>query len=84
MRNLSIPLVVGSLNIEVSAYDIEFSVDYVEFYINGEKRKTDSLSPYRFANWEEKGLFGKYIIKVIAYDTAGNQNSDEITVWKLF
>jgi len=84
VRNLSIPLVVGSLNIEVSAYDIEFSVDYVEFYINGEKRKTDSLSPYRFANWEEKGLFGKYIIKVIAYDTAGNQNSDEITVWKLF
>jgi hypothetical protein len=82
VRNLSIPLVIGSLNIEVSAYDNEFSVDYVDFYINGEKRKTDSLSPYRFNNWEEKGLFGKYTIKAVAYDTAGNQNSDEIIVWK--
>jgi hypothetical protein len=82
VRNLSIPLIIGSLNIEVSAYDNEFLVDYVEFYINGEKRKTDSLSPYRFTNWVEKGLFGKYTIKAIAYDTAGNQNSDEIIVWK--
>ena len=84
VRNLSIPLIIGSLSIEVSAYDYEFSVDFVEFYINGEKKKIDSLSPYRFTNWDENGLFGKYTIKAIAYDTAGNQNSDEITVWKLF
>jgi len=84
VRNLSIPLIVGSLNIEVSAYDNEFSVDYVEFYINSEKKETDSLSPYRFTNWHENGLFGKYTIKAVAYDTAGNQNSDEITIWKLF
>ena len=59
-------------------------MDYVEFYINGEKRKADSFAPYRFPNWDEKGLFGEYTIKAVAYDQAGNQNSDEITVWRLF
>jgi len=84
VRNLSYPFIIGSFSIEASAYDNESSVDYVEFYINGEKRKTDSFAPYRFPNWDEKGLFGKYTIKAVAYDKAGNQNSDEITVWRLF
>ena len=83
-RDFSFPLIIGAFTIEVSAYDNESGVNHVDFYINGIKRETDSFSPYKFANWQESKLFGEYTIKVVAIDEFGFQDSDEITVWRIF
>ena len=83
-RDLSFPLIIGAFNIVATAYDNESGIDHVDFYINEEKRSTDDISPYKYANWQEFRLFGKYTIKVVAVDKFGFQNSDEITVWKIF
>ncbi|MBN2604069.1 MAG: hypothetical protein JXA91_08065, partial [Candidatus Thermoplasmatota archaeon] len=83
-RDLSFPLIIGAFNIVATAYDNESGIDHVDFYINGEKRSTDDISPYKYSNWQESRLFGKYTIKAVAIDKFGFQSSDEITVWKIF
>jgi hypothetical protein len=80
----SVPLatiIIGYLQIEVEARDAESGIDRVEFYVDGRIVKTDTEEPYTCVFTESPGL---HVIRVTAYDGAGNSASDSITVWKLF
>ena len=70
-------IIIGKITIEVGAYG-ENGIDRVEFYIDGVLKDTDTEYPYEWL-WNEFA-FGKYEIKVIAYDNAGNIARDEIRV----
>ena len=66
--------------ITVSAEDGESGIDKVEFYINGILTSTHVETPYEFS-WSTTTLIdGVYSIEAVAYDKAGNTNSDSISV----
>ena len=77
-----ITLVIGDIDVKAYALDNKTVVNHVEFYINNELKANVSTEPYVW-RWSEK-TFGKYTIKVVAYDSFGNHASKEITVWKFF
>jgi len=79
---IPLPIVIGGCDIEVDATD-EAGIDHVDFYIDGELKYQDSRPPYRYTTWYTTTLFKRYMIKVIAYDTLGNENSDTVKVWKI-
>lgn len=73
--------IFGYIEIEVDATDNNYTIDKVEFYIDDELKGTDTTEPYVW-NWSGKPSFGKYTIKAMVYNSAGNSATDEITVWK--
>ena len=73
--------IFGKINVEVNAYD-EDGIERVEFYIDDVLKSTDAEYPYEWL-WNER-TFGNHEIKVVAYDTAENTASDNITMWKFF
>ena len=77
-----IPIIVGSIDIKVQASDTESGMNMVEFYIDNELKLTVTEKPYIW-KWDEFS-FGRHILKVIAYDNAGNSDTDEMKVWKFF
>ena len=83
IRDMSQSIVIGAVTIEVEAFD-EFGIDRVEFFVNGQLRSTDTFYPYRFRNWKEPGLFGRYTIRAVAYNNIGISNTDEIQVIRFF
>ena len=80
VKKISFPItiVVGSIDIMVDAE----GASRVEFYLDDELKATDDASPYSWT-WDEFS-FGSHTLKVIAYDNAGNSDTDEMTVWKFF
>ena len=59
------------------------TIEKVEFYVDDELKFTDLYKPYTWTWFETKLLhIRKYKIKVVAYDSEGYQNSDEISVFK--
>ncbi len=74
-------LIIGKINIEVFAIDNITGINEVEFYINNELMSTDNTPPYGWT-WDQLVILFPYEIKVIAYDNAGNQDSDTKIVWK--
>lgn len=76
-------IVIGRINIEVTAYDNESGLEKVEFYIDDDLRWEDFDKPYNWT-WTDNVVFFPYTITVAAYDYFGNQNTDEIKVWKIF
>lgn len=74
------PFIVQMITIQANATDTETGVEKVEFYINDTLRGTDSSAPYEFL-WTET-ICGKYTIKTVAYDNAGNSASTELSVFK--
>lgn len=74
------PFILGEINITVNATDVGSDIDNVMFYIDNNLMNVDNESPYAWV-WEEK-TFGQHTIKVVAYDLAGNCNSDQLIVWK--
>ena len=75
------PIILGKIKIKVDAIDYESGIDKVDFYIDGERVKTDFDEPYEF-EWKEQ-CSGPHNIKIIAYDNADNNNSKELTVFKI-
>ena len=75
-------LIIGPIDIEAEALRCLYETDRVEFYIDDELQSTDTTEPYSWP-WDDRQLFFLYLIKVVAYDTLGNSDSDEIPVWKL-
>jgi len=78
VRSWWITMIIGGIDIEVDAYD-EDGIDKVEFYIDKKLRATDTTEPYTWT-WDERA-FGSHMIKVKAYDNAGNSNTARIRVW---
>ncbi len=74
-------LIIGKINIEVYAIDNITGINEVEFYINNELMGTDNTPPYGWT-WDQLVILFPYEIKVVAYDIAGNQDSDTKIVWK--
>jgi hypothetical protein len=63
----------------------EISIGRVEFYIDGKLKDTVTTTPYTYL-WKPiiqfHGISLKHTIKVIAYDTLGNNASDQLNVTK--
>lgn len=77
-----ITLLIGTHEVMVNASDNDSDIASVRFSLNGIVKNTTTTSPYRWA-WDERA-FGRYTIKVEAFDTEGNSATDEIVVWKFF
>ena len=76
--------IIGDIDIEVDVSYEEWTIEKVVFYIDGQLKDSDTTEPYIWT-WDEKPLFRfRHVIKVIAYDVAGNSASDEVVVWRLF
>lgn len=76
-------IIIGKINIEAETKNSLHGVDRVEFYIDEELMSTDFTEPYSWL-WDERQMFFLYTIKVVAYDSIGNSEYDDIQVWKLF
>jgi len=70
----------GVIKIQASATDSLSGISNVEFYIDGELIQSDTKTPYECSLDTTKINDGSHIIKVVAYDLAGNTESQEITV----
>ena len=71
--------VSGTVNITADASD-NTGVREVEFYVNSTKLGTDASSPYSY-QWDTKtATNGTVSVIAKAYDTAGNSNTDNVTV----
>lgn len=84
IRDMGQTIIIGTVDVEVEASSEISGINKVEFYVNGNFRGEDRFYPYRFRNWQERGLFGTYTLRAVAYDNAGNINIDEIQVLRFF
>jgi parallel beta-helix repeat protein len=75
-------LIVGPIDIEVYANDNITGIEKVEFYLNEEFMAEDDTPPYGWT-WSNLALLFPYTIRVVAYDNAGNEESDSKIVWKI-
>jgi hypothetical protein len=73
---------IGKIIVSVDATDNQSGIDRVEFYVDDEYKASVTSPPYNWT-WTDRGLFFPYTLKVIAYDYAGNSNSDSMKVWKI-
>lgn len=81
--NFPIALILGNIDIEVSATDQQggTGMNKVEFYVDGSLKHTATSTPYTWA-WNEKAL-GKKTITINAYDSAGNSATSTLDAWIL-
>ena len=72
--------IIGPITVKADA-ESDKGIEKVEFYIDDDLKKTDNRAPYNWL-WIFKPLGNKeeYTIKVVAYDTEGNKNTDSIVV----
>jgi parallel beta-helix repeat protein len=68
-------IIIGKITIATRVAGFE----KVEFYIDGNLKNMDTSEPYEWL-WDENAFF-RHTIKVVAYDIAGNADSDEQVVW---
>ena len=82
-RIFRLPLIIGSITIEVNATDEDSGVERVEFYINGKLMENDTTAPYTYY-WEMDRLriFHLFIIIVVAFDHGGEASADLMLVRK--
>ncbi|MEM2935234.1 MAG: DUF4430 domain-containing protein [Candidatus Thermoplasmatota archaeon] len=73
-------IVLGKITVEVYAHDLHCEIEKVEFYLNSNLMYINEKQPYE---WLFEGGRGKYNLKAIAYDMAGNIASDEIILFKV-
>jgi carboxypeptidase T len=74
-------VIIGAIDIQVNVSD-PAEVDHVELYIDDELVQTWHYLPYLY-NWSERTpLRFRHTIKIVAYDSSGNQVTDELVVWK--
>lgn len=78
-------VIIRTINVTVNATDNQsgVGVNRVEFYVDDKLQYSDKTFPYYWI-WSWPGHFHLYRLRVIAFDNAGNQNSDELWVWKIF
>ena len=74
-------LVVGIIVLFLSVSSTSLGIN-VNTNIDNELRGEDITPPYSWT-WDEIAIFFPYTINVVAYDNAGNQDSDTRKVWKI-
>ncbi len=78
--NFFTTLIVGKITVEVNTFDTEYSIDRVEFVIDGILKNTDTVSPY---NWQwTTHSYSSHILTVTAYNTVGNCSKTQIKLYK--
>ncbi len=82
IKDIKAPVAIGKLTIKAEAYNENYNITKVEFYIDEELEQTITEEPYDF-NWNKRE-FLKHNVKVIAYDDSGRNSSKEFIVWKFF
>jgi len=83
---LRMALIVGDITIEVNATDVNGSgIAKVEFYVNGKLKGNDTTAPYTYNLTKDRIIrfVHMQIIKIVAYDNAGNSATDRMVVRKL-
>lgn len=80
-----VPLVLfGNISMAIEIKPLS-EVVMVELYINGELLGTITEQPFEFSNGTiPLKPFSRITVKVIVYGTDGIQDSDEITIWRIF
>ena len=76
-------VVIGPIVVAFDAYQKQFGIDRVEFYLDGKLVVTDTRAPYRWV-WITLA-FGEHVVSAFAYDGSGNRSKEEGTsVLKFF
>jgi hypothetical protein len=76
-------LIIGKITIEANATDDDSGIEKVVFYINGKEVGNDTTEPYEYLwKWNRPRLIHIFVIKVEAYDFAGESASDRMIVRK--
>ncbi|MEF8848681.1 MAG: Ig-like domain-containing protein [Candidatus Thermoplasmatota archaeon] len=75
-------LVIGDIDIKISAIDYETAIEKVEIYIDGNLEKVMKKSPYIY-EWKQKNT-GEHSIKTVVTDKGGNQKQDTLKIKKIF
>jgi parallel beta-helix repeat protein len=81
-------IIIGRIEIKVEAADIQSGIDSVEFYLDNNRfpEEVDYDEPYIWT-WARGSILNIrywHIVRAVAYDKAGNYNSDAILVRKFF
>jgi len=72
-------LIIGPITVYAYANDSDGYVKNVEFYVDNTLEFNDTTRPFTWV-WNEKGVVGRHIIRVKAYDDDGFMAQDEIEV----
>ena len=72
------PVIFGPIDVLVDT-ECKNEIERIEFYLDGESKKTDYFNPYRW-HWNEKGIMFMNSIEVYAYDSEGNMDTDSKNV----
>jgi len=81
-------IIIGRIDIKVEASDIQSGIDSVEFYLDNNRfpEEVDYDEPYIWT-WPRGSILNVrywHIVRAVAYDSAGNYDSDAILVRKFF
>lgn len=68
-----------SIGVQLNARDPNGSIDKVRFYLEGKLKKEDVSSPFTWQLTLPDGK-GSYDLRAVAYDYAGNKDTDSITI----
>jgi parallel beta-helix repeat protein len=77
-------IIIGNIDIEVNAFEYKpgLDIERVEFYIDNDLKNTDTSHPYSWL-WDEFSIF-RHTLRIVAYNTNGENASKELVVWKFF
>jgi hypothetical protein len=81
-RPLRFPFIIGPITIEADAYDTEYSINRVEFLVDGILKNTVTTAPYSW-RWTTPSFF-THTLTVTAYNDVENCTSQALKVWKIF
>jgi hypothetical protein len=73
-------LIIGPIDVDVTATDNDSGVDRVEFYVNLQLIGNDTTAPYSCL-WSQMAFF-RQTLTVKAFDKEGNVASQDFEVWK--
>jgi len=82
IRLLFLTIVIRTINVTVNASDDISGVNRVVFFVGDEEMANSSSPPYYWL-WQG-GPFFRQILKIVTYDNAGNSNSTDLRLWKIF
>ena len=80
--NFRMTTAIGPISVKINPSVQKIGIDRVEFYIDGELKKTDKYWPY---TWTWFGItFTPHVLKVIVQTNNGIRASEELEIWKFF
>jgi hypothetical protein len=82
IRDFFTVIALGRLTVEVNASDSKYSIDRVEFSVDGVLKNTDTIEPYSW-QWTTLSFFS-HTLTVTAYNAVGNCSKTQIRLFKIF